>query len=840
MTNDLSVRRLASPPATPMRLGLTARLYQVFIGGLGLGLLLLLTARFGLTGHYLILAVFLVLSTLIKRAGFRIVPEATHSLVGIADIAAILLFGPVTGAWVAALSEAAYLGAHAFRRFPFHPTTHLGTPLFNAGLKSLMALISGELFLRLGGVIPPQSVELGQVIPMSALFLSWFLLDHLGWFVRVALAEGGDAAWTFLRRVWFWSITVELLPLPFAPLMAAVLTRLGATEFAILAGTLIALSLIVHRQATTRQELNERVAELITFEELGQAIVSAQMDLKRLGDLAYEYATRVATSADFRLVLVDPEKNALRPVLWVEDGERRPADKMPLDGLNEWLRDAREAQLVTDTQQQPGQPELALMNGTRSWLAVPLLAGRDIIGGMLLESETPHAFTLDQLRLLSTLGSQLAVGVENARLYEREWKRAIQLSAISEVSRQVAAIINLDELFNRVVQLVQASFGYDFVQILTVQEDSVIFRASTGFLNEARRIRGYTIAKGHGIIGWVASHGEPLLANDVAHEPRYSPDPEAVLRSTRSELSVPLKVETRVLGVLDVQSNRLNAFDKDDLFVLQTLADQIAVAIEEARLYQETLARQRLEQELALAAEIQSSLLPESPPDIPGWAVAAFWRPALEMAGDFYDFLTLTEGRYGFVIADVSDKGIPAAIFMAVARSSIRASVLGRRAPAEALERANTLLLKDTRTDMFVTLCYCILDPSRGALVYVNAGHTPPLMYRPATDQAEYLTSHGIVLGAIEPIHLEEQCTEMEPGDVLVLYTDGVTEAINMAEEDFGEERLAQVVRQAHHQSPADIINSIISAVTAHAGDMEQFDDFALVVIKREITPQEK
>ena len=835
MSDELPVRGLASPPVTPMRLGLNARLYQVLVAGLGLGLLVLLTAQAGLSGDPVILVVFLVLSTLIKRAGFRIVPEATHSLVGIADIAAILLFGPVTGAWVAALSEAAYLAAHAFRRYPFHPTTHLGTPLFNAGLKALMALVSGAVFLRLGGVIPPHSVELDQVVPMSALFLTWFVLDHLGWFLRVTLADGPAAAWTFLRRVWFWSVTVELLPLPLAPLMTAVLVRLGATEFAILAGTLIALSLIVHRQATTRQELNERVAELITFEELGQAIVQAQMDLKRLADLAYEYATRVVVSADFRLVLMDPEKNALRPVLWVEDGERRPPDKMPLEGLNEWLRDAREAQFVADTQREDGVPQMALMQGTRSLLAVPLMAGRDIIGGMLLESKAPGAFTQDQLRLLCTLGSQLAVGVENARLYEREWKRAIQLSAISEVSRQVAAIINLNELFNRVVQLVQASFGYDFVQILTVQDDTVVFRASTGFLNEARRIRGYTITKGHGIIGWVAANGEPLLANDVAHEPRYEPDPEAVLRSTRSELAVPLKVETRVLGVLDVQSNRLNAFDKDDLFVLQTLADQIAVAIEEARLYQETLARQRLEQELALAAEIQSSLLPESPPVIPGWEVAAFWRPALEMAGDFYDFLTLTEGRYGFVIADVSDKGIPAAIFMAVARSSIRASVLGRRPPAEALERANALLLKDTRTDMFVTLCYCILDPARGALVYVNAGHTPPLMYRYATGQAEYLMSRGIVLGAIEPIHLEEQETEMGPGDVLVLYTDGVTEAINRAEEDFGEERLAEVVRQVHAQSPADIINSIIAAVTAFAGDMQQFDDFALVVLKREM-----
>ncbi len=824
-----------------MRLPVRARIYQFLVGVVGLGLLLVLSPRQGVLGGLLPLADFALLSTLLKRAGFRIVPEATHSLVGVADIAALLVFGPVSGGWVAAVSEAAYLAAHAFRRLPFHPSTHLGTPLFNAGLKAIMALVGGAVFVALGGRFPPRNVELDQVVPMLGLFITWFALDHVGWMVRVALSDGWAAAARFLRQVWPASLVVELLPLPVAPVFAAVYTTLGPLEFGILAAILIAVSLLIHWQALTQQELNDRVTELTTFEELEQAIIGAQMDLKRLADLAYEYADRVVHGDDFRLVLVDPDRDALRPVLWVHEGERRSPDQMPTDGLHEWLRDGREAQRVDEVEEHVGLPDVSLAPDTRSLLAVPLMAGRDVIGGMLIQSHTPHAFNANQVRLLSTMGTQLAVGVENARLYEREWKRAIQLSAISEVSRQVAAIINLDELFSRVVQLVQASFGYDFVQILTVHEETVVFRASTGSIHDERRARGYRIPRGRGIIGWVAEQGEPLLANDVTREPRYVMDPERLLRQTRSELAVPLKVETRVVGVLDVQSNRVNAFDKDDLFVLQTLADQIAIAIEEARLYEETLARQRLEQELALAAEIQSSLLPESPPIIPGWEVAAFWRPALEMAGDFYDFLSLTEGRWGFIIADVSDKGIPAAIFMAVARSSIRASVLGRRPPAEALERANTLLLKDTRTDMFVTLCYCILDPAKGKLIYVNAGHTPPALYHAATDSVEYLESRGIVLGAIEPIQLYEHCTTMEPGDVLVLYTDGVTEAINPREEDFGEARLATVIRDAHDRNAADIISAIIAAVTSFTQDAPQFDDFALVVIKCDQTsPQEE
>ena len=216
-----------------------------------------------------------------------------------------------------------------------------------------------------------------------------------------------------------------------------------------------------------------------------------------------------------------------------------------------------------------------------------------------------------------------------------------------------------------------------------------------------------------------------------------------------------------MVNVLDVQSNRVNAFDKDDLFVLQTLADQIAIAIE-ARLYQDTLARQRIEQELALAAEIRSSLLPESPPIIPGWEVAAFWRPALEMAGDFYDFLSLTEGRWGIVIADVSDKGIPAAIFMAVAQSSIRASVLGRRPPAEALERANATPAQGyTHRHVCNTVLLYPRPVQRDRDLCQRRSHPTCSTDRPPA-RPSISPSRGIVLGAVEPIKLEEHCATME------------------------------------------------------------------------------
>ncbi|MFN8497454.1 MAG: SpoIIE family protein phosphatase [Anaerolineae bacterium] len=820
-------------------MNLPTRIWQVVIAALGVALLILgarqpgAFASLDAPAQWLGLLLFILLSIVVKRAGFEVIPDATHSLFGVIDIAALLVFGPVPGACVAAASELIYLVGRAARRYPLGPARTVGYPIYGAAVKAMVALTAAWVYSALGGVFAPTDLTVGQILPLVGLFVTWFVLDNLIWLARAALAGGAGQTIQWLRRAWRQSLGVELLPLPIAPVLA-IAYDISALLFLIVAGGIVVASVLVHRLARTSRQLNDRLVELTTFEELGEAIINAQMDIKRLAELSYDYTTRIVGPTDFRFVLLDAERESLRPVLWVVRGERQTPEGMPLAGLRLWLGNAWESERIPNIPAAPPKLQEVVDPDEQSALLVPLMAGREVIGGMVVEHREPNHFSDAHLRLLTSLASQIAVGLENGRLYEREWKRAVQLSAISEVSRQVAAIVNLDELFSRVVRLIQASFGYDFVQILTLHEDSLMFRASTGELHETRRADSYTIPLGQGITGWVAAEGEPVLANNVAEEARYRPDPERQLRATRSELAVPLKIEERVLGVLDVQSNRIGAFDKDDLFVLKTLADQIAIAIQEARLYQEALARQRLEQELVLAAEIQASLLPENVPIIPGYEVAAFWRPALEMAGDFYDFVTLTEGRWGFVIADVSDKGIPAAMFMAATRSMVRASVLGRRPPVEAITRANALILRDTRADMFVTLCYCVLDPATGQLIYVNAGHTPPLIYRSRSDRAEYLHSKGIVLGAIEDIRLEEKVVTLRPGDVLALYTDGVTEAITLEEVDFGEERLADVVRRCHAQHPGEIIGSIIAAVTDYVGDAPQHDDFALIVIKRQ------
>jgi serine phosphatase RsbU (regulator of sigma subunit) len=243
--------------------------------------------------------------------------------------------------------------------------------------------------------------------------------------------------------------------------------------------------------------------------------------------------------------------------------------------------------------------------------------------------------------------------------------------------------------------------------------------------------------------------------------------------------------------------------------------------------------RQRLEQELEVARSIQKSFLPSSCPLLLGWEVAALWRSARRVGGDFYDIILFDERRVGFVIADVSDKGVPAALYMALSKTIIRASALERRSPAEALRRANDLLVADSSSGMFVTVFYGVLDVRDGVLTYANAGHNPPLLARVGGQAPERLSADGMILGVMEGVALEEKQTRMNAGDVLLMYTDGLTDAINEREEEFGAERLARCLVDAMSQSAEALIQHIDREVAAHVNGQPQFDDYTLLAVKR-------
>jgi len=243
--------------------------------------------------------------------------------------------------------------------------------------------------------------------------------------------------------------------------------------------------------------------------------------------------------------------------------------------------------------------------------------------------------------------------------------------------------------------------------------------------------------------------------------------------------------------------------------------------------------KEKLEHELKVAREVQASLLLHTVPHLPGWEFAAHWQPAREVAGDFYDFMAGKPGQLGVVIADVADKGMPSALFMALSRSILRASMATAALPTDGLAQANRLICDDSSESMFVTLCYALLDTSTGSLTYLNAGHNPPLLCRAAFDQTEWLTHTGMPLGIDGEATFEQRTLKLDPGDCVVFYTDGVPDAVSDRDEDFGAERLRQTIRENRRATPAEMLTSLKLALKEFVGDSAPADDIAVVIVKR-------
>jgi phosphoserine phosphatase RsbU/P len=262
---------------------------------------------------------------------------------------------------------------------------------------------------------------------------------------------------------------------------------------------------------------------------------------------------------------------------------------------------------------------------------------------------------------------------------------------------------------------------------------------------------------------------------------------------------------------------------------------ELSIAYESLKAAQSQLIqKEKLEHELRMARSVQAGLLPRSTPSIPGWEFAAQWHPAREVSGDFYDFMPMSEaGALCMMVADVSDKGMPAALFTTLSRSVLRACITTPPALAESIQRANRLICADSADRMFVTLFICALDPHSGSFTYVNAGHNPPLLFRAATQQWHELAASGMAMGVMDDVAYAQHAAGLDAGDALVIYTDGLTDAVNAADEIFGSDRLMAVLHAVEGESAAGIAQALARALADYTAGLEPFDDMTCVVIKR-------
>jgi sigma-B regulation protein RsbU (phosphoserine phosphatase) len=337
-----------------------------------------------------------------------------------------------------------------------------------------------------------------------------------------------------------------------------------------------------------------------------------------------------------------------------------------------------------------------------------------------------------------------------------------------------------------------------------------------------------------GVVGQVAREGKPLLTSNAQADSRLGNLNSIHIFGLRSILCVPLQLKGKTLGVVYVDNHlQSGIFQRDDLELLNFIASSAAIAIENARLYAVAIEKGRLERELQMARAVQTSLLPQQTPQVPGWQFAAFWKPAREVSGDYYDFISNNSGQQGLVIADVSDKGMPAALFMALTRSTVRASVNQANTPAQNITQVNRLISLDAADGMFVTLFYGQLDLLTGSFTYVNAGHNPPVFYQSASEEWSLLKRTGMALG-VEDSNLYEQHTiQLEPGDFVFMYTDGVCDATNQTTLQFGEDRLQNVLINNCHSSAKEILDSLEDSVNQFVQDSVPFDDITALIVKR-------
>ena len=407
-----------------------------------------------------------------------------------------------------------------------------------------------------------------------------------------------------------------------------------------------------------------------------------------------------------------------------------------------------------------------------------------------------------------------------------------RLETLYRVSQALGSTLDLDSVLNAVIdQVVGVTRAERGFLMLGDSGPGLSFRVARGI--DKKTIYAPEFEVSRGVVERVAETRKAVMTSDAQNEAWLAERTSVMSLRLRSIMCVPLLVQGRFIGLVYVD-NRMQAgiFGGEDLELLQAVANTAAVAIENARLHVAAVEQARLERELEVARQIQASLMPLRPPDIPGFDVAGVWRAAREVGGDFYDFIPRPDGQMGIVIGDVTDKGVPAAFFMALARTTVRASLTGGGSPLAGLQQANRLIGADSSSGMFVTLFYAGLEPGSKVLSCVSAGHMPPLRYRASERDIIRLERGGLPLGVEQDGRFTEMRVELRQGDAFLLYTDGLVDAIDSQGNFYGWDRLKQVMTASGGMSAAETLGSIEQAVDRFTAGTPPFDDLTMVVVK--------
>ena len=482
----------------------------------------------------------------------------------------------------------------------------------------------------------------------------------------------------------------------------------------------------------------------------------------------------------------------------------------------------REPVLVDDVRGDPRY--LNALDAVRSELAVPMISRQKLVGVIDLQSTRHRAFSENDRTMIRLIAGRVAASIENARLYRRIDRQNRTLQTLAQLSQRFSLILDLDELLSKIAESVRTLANYDAFSIYLVDAEKKVLRHRFSVRYD-QRVKLDNIPLGKGITGASAESRKAVRVRNTAEDPRYIASHPDII----SEIAVPLIVQDRVVGVLDLESERLGFFTEDHQQALTLLAPQIASSIENARLYEElTMREQRMETDLKAARKLQRILLPRDV-EIHGLTVGIRSRPARVISGDVYEFFEHGEDAV-IAFGDVSGKGAAAALYGALVSGLLRTLAPRRRSPALLMQSLNEALMERRVDAQYATLTVLLWEPRWARLTVVNAGGEAPIVYRQG--KLIPLRGTGVPIGLLEGRDYEEDVFQTEPGDVVLLYSDGIVDQVNEEEQEFGHARVRHFLQKHGTDTPRDAVDALIAQMDEYRGSMPLTDDQTAVILK--------
>jgi sigma-B regulation protein RsbU (phosphoserine phosphatase) len=565
-------------------------------------------------------------------------------------------------------------------------------------------------------------------------------------------------------------------------------------------------------------------SELLDFLLEVSAATALTLDLDQLLANVAESIQRVLPYDLFAILLYNERRQDLRIRYGV--GHREDIICNLSIALGEGITGAaaarREPILVGDVRNDPRY--LQTVDAVRTELAVPMVARGKLVGVIDLQSIRINAYSEYDRALLRLIAARVSTTIDNARLYRRVERQNRTLKTLANISREFSSILNLNELLSKIASTMREMINYDAFSILVVDRQASALRHLFSIRYD-KRVNTDNVPLGKGITGAAAESREVIRVHDTAKDPRYI----ASHADIRSEVAVPLIVQDRVVGIMDLESDRVGYFTDDHVRTLTLLAPQVASSVENAHLYHEVAVRERsLEEDFKAARELQRVLLPDADPDIEGLQCAVRLRPAREISGDIYDIFERKDGQTVIAFGDVSGKGAAAALYGGLMSGLLRTIAPRRHRPAELLRALNGVLIERKVEARYATLCVLLWNPATRQIVMANAGATPPMICR--GPEILKIRVEGVPVGLLESREYEEVTFQAQPGDDILLYSDGITDHLNPAGTEFGRGRLAQVLRAHCEGSPAELIQTIFKELDKFS--TTAFDDQTLFAMK--------